>query len=212
MPSLFDRWRFRPQSTLAQAPVHYRQLVRSCHLAEFERWCSRELLSVQPIALERCPLWLDRIRRRRSSFDVPGAGRFQGCGRLPSSGLPRCARWHCAVCLQPGEVQLDWVEVRAVGRDNEELGADRFDPVAERLSLVAEQVVHDDDVARAQFGDQHPRDIDFEGHRRLIGPSNAKGPIMPSSMSPATKVEVFQWLCGCRGRAVRRRCVGRSCG
>ena len=101
------------------------------------------------------------------------------------------------VRLELGEGHLDWVEVRAVGREEEEFGAGRFDPVADLLSLVAGQVVHDDDVARSQLGDQHPLDMGLEG-QAVDRSVEHEGAIMPSSVSPATKVEVFQWPGTCR--------------
>ena len=49
--------------------------------------------------------------------------------------------------LELGEDLLDGVEVRGVWRQEEELCAGTSDGLANRLSLVAAQVVHDDDMA-----------------------------------------------------------------
>lgn len=54
------------------------------------------------------------------------------------------------------------IEVRAVGREEAQGCARRFDPFAHRGALVARQVVHDDDVAGPQFGHEHLGDIGFE--------------------------------------------------
>lgn len=51
------------------------------------------------------------------------------------------------MCLELGECLLDWVEVGAVRRKEEHLGASRFDGVARGGGLAAGQVVQDDDVA-----------------------------------------------------------------
>ena len=65
--------------------------------------------------------------------------------------------------LELGESVLDWVEVGRVGRQVEEARARRLDPLSGRLPLVAGQVVHDDDVALAQFGNEDALDIGLEG-------------------------------------------------
>ncbi len=57
---------------------------------------------------------------------------------------------------------FDGIEVGAVGREEAQGCASRFDPFAHRGTLVARQVVHDDDVAGAQFGYEHLGDIGFE--------------------------------------------------
>ena len=46
--------------------------------------------------LERYPISLDRIRRRRSSFGIPGARRFRGCVRLLPTGRPGSVQRPCA--------------------------------------------------------------------------------------------------------------------
>jgi hypothetical protein len=54
---------------------------------------------------------------------------------------------------------FDRVEVGAVGRQEQELGAGGSDRAADGEALVAAKVVHDDDVARAQGWDEellHP--------------------------------------------------------
>ncbi len=56
--------------------------------------------------------------------------------------------------LELGEDVFDQVEVGTIGRQEEEPGALRLDHLAHARSLVAGEVVHDHDVARAQFGRQ----------------------------------------------------------
>ena len=65
--------------------------------------------------------------------------------------------------LELGEGHFDRVEVGAVEREEEKLFAGAFDPLADPHALVAGEIVHDDDVACAQFGDQHLLDIGLEG-------------------------------------------------
>ena len=64
--------------------------------------------------------------------------------------------------LELGESLLDGVEVGAVGREEAQGCASRFDQLAHRSTLVARQIVHDDDIAGPQFGDEHLTDIGFE--------------------------------------------------
>ena len=64
--------------------------------------------------------------------------------------------------FEAGEGLLDWIEVRAVGRQEAQGCACRFYLLPHCCALVARQVVHDDDVARSQFGHEYLRDIGFE--------------------------------------------------
>jgi len=49
--------------------------------------------------------------------------------------------------LEFGEHHLDRIEIRAVGRQEEQVGAGIADGVARRLALVAAEIVEDDDIA-----------------------------------------------------------------
>src|SRR2546422_2434013 len=63
--------------------------------------------------------------------------------------------------LDQGPRRFDWIEIVRVGRQKLECRAALFDQVADASVLMRPQVVHDDDVAHAQFGHQaalHPRD------------------------------------------------------
>ena len=55
-------------------------------------------------------------------------------------------------CFDLGEGQLDRVEVRRVGRQEEEASTGRLDGRAGGLALVRAQVVQDDDLTGAQAG------------------------------------------------------------
>ena len=87
------------------------------------------------------------------------------------------------VCLELRERLLDRVEVRAVRREVEEASAGGLDHLAYRGRLVAQRVVHDHDVAGAEFRHEHLADIGVEGvtgdravehHRRHhAGPAQA---------------------------------------
>ena len=61
------------------------------------------------------------------------------------------------------KVFLDGIEVWAVGRQEEEACAGRLDGVSNSWSLMARQIVHNHDVAGADFGHQHLLDIGLEG-------------------------------------------------
>lgn len=64
--------------------------------------------------------------------------------------------------LELGEDLLDRVQVRAVGRQKEELCTDGTDGTAHPLSLVTAEVVEDDDVAGSQGWDEKGLDIGGE--------------------------------------------------
>jgi hypothetical protein len=61
-----------------------------------------------------------------------------------------------------GEELLDRIEVGAVGRQEEEVGAGGADGAASGLSLVAAEIVEDDDVALGEGGSEDLLDIEGE--------------------------------------------------
>src|SRR5215204_7414173 len=65
-------------------------------------------------------------------------------------------------CLRLGEELLDGVEVGAVGRQEEEVGAGGPDGAACGLSLVAAEIVEDDEVALGEGRDENLLDIEGE--------------------------------------------------
>ena len=71
--------------------------------------------------------------------------------------------------------------------------ARRFDQVAHLGPLVAGEIVHDDNVARPQRRGEKLLDVSFEdlGVDRPI--EDEWRATIPSSLSAATKVVVFQW-------------------
>jgi hypothetical protein len=58
---------------------------------------------------------------------------------------------------------FDGVEVRAVGREIEQLCACYFDEFTDSGSLMAREVINDDDVAGAEFPNEDLLDIGLEG-------------------------------------------------
>ena len=52
--------------------------------------------------------------------------------------------------LELGEDLLDWIKVGAVGRQEQEPGANRTDGAAHGLAFVAAEIVHDHDIARCE--------------------------------------------------------------
>ena len=64
--------------------------------------------------------------------------------------------------LELGEELLDRVKVRAVGRQEQKMGARGPDGGAGGLVLVAAEVVQDDDIARLQGRDEDGLDVAAE--------------------------------------------------
>ena len=85
--------------------------------------------------------------------------------------------------------------MRAVGRQVQERGTGALDGGAYRQVLVRVQVVHDDDVAGRQGGDQELLDIGLGG-QAMIGPSTTQGAVRALQRNAARKVMVCQWPCG----------------
>ena len=83
------------------------------------------------------------------------------------------------------------VEVRAIGRAIEQVGACGLDGGPDAGALVAAKVVHDDDVVRAELGHQHLLDIVLTS-KVLIGPSSTIVATMPMLRRPAAQVVVSQ--------------------
>ena len=81
------------------------------------------------------------------------------------------------MCLELGEGILDRIEIGTVGRQIAEFRPAGFDSLPDAGDLVGGQIVHDDDVAWPQVGDQH-----------LLAPGQEASPsIGPSSSIGATK-------------------------
>jgi hypothetical protein len=87
---------------------------------------------------------------------------------------------------QLGEGVFNRVEVRAVGREIEKLGAGRFDHLTHSRAFVARRIVHDHDVAHARFGDE-TFSTQVSKTRRLIGPSITNGAMKPRSVSACAR-------------------------
>jgi hypothetical protein len=82
-------------------------------------------------------------------------------------GLPEV--WDCPGGGGPqegfelGEGHFDWIEVRTVGRQVAQTCAGGLDRLPDAMDLVSGQIVHDDDVALPQLGNQRLFDIGEEG-------------------------------------------------
>ena len=94
--------------------------------------------------------------------------------------------------FQLGEGVFDGVEVWAVGREVEELRAGCFYYLSHIRAFVTWQVVHNHDVALAQFGQENFFDVGLKGEA-VIGPSITNGAMNPRSVSAPMNVVVFQW-------------------
>ena len=97
---------------------------------------------------------IHRILLRRSSFGIRRGEEIKEAGdcrpEAIHSSLGRLAQEH----LELGEGVFDRIEVRRVGRQVEEARARGLDHLGCSPPLVAGQIVHDDDVALAQFGNK----------------------------------------------------------
>src|SRR5205085_1488663 len=62
-----------------------------------------------------------------------------------------------------GEDLLDGIEIGAIGRQEEELGAGGADGAADERALVAAEIIHDDDVAWLEGGQEELLDPCPEG-------------------------------------------------
>ena len=63
-------------------------------------------------------------------------------------------------CLREG--LFDWIEVRRIGRQEEELGLGGADGGANGAAFMASEVVHDDNVARREDREENLLDISAE--------------------------------------------------
>ena len=61
-----------------------------------------------------------------------------------------------------GEDLLDRIEVRAIGRQEDAMGASGADSLAGRFTFVAAKIVEDDDFTRCEGGCQHLLDVQRE--------------------------------------------------
>ena len=80
--------------------------------------------------------------------------------------VPECLDGSQCLCSQEGfelgKGLLDRVQIRAVGWQVEQPGAGGFDCLADPGDLVGAQIVHDDDVATHQRGNQSLLDLGEE--------------------------------------------------
>src|SRR5213079_1125245 len=105
--------------------------------------------------LERDRFILKRIRHLRSSLRTRLVRRSGGEHRSASRWLRRFALRLYATSLKLGEDLLDRIEVRAVGRQKEQLGADRADGTAHGFPFVAAEIVDDHDISGLEGGHEH---------------------------------------------------------
>lgn len=85
--------------------------------------------------------------------------------------------------LQLGEYLLDPFQIRAVGRQEQQMRAGSPDCLAHRLAFVAGEVVEDDDVACGQGRNENLLDVDLEALAvdRAIEHPRGHDPIVPES-------------------------------
>jgi len=97
-------------------------------------------------------------------------------------------------------VAQESIEIGAVGRQEQECGADALDCGTHGWRLVARQIVHNDLIATREF---RYKDAGHVGQERIgvHRPVEHQGAIMPVRRRPAVKVVVFQWPKGMPARS-----------
>ncbi len=133
----------------------------------------------------------------------------------PPSGLDGALLGVAQQVLELGEDLLDRVEVGAVGRQKEELGASGADRLADGVSLVAAEIVHDHEVSGLERGGQGLLDIGAESlavdrpvdHARRIDPVVAECS-EEGERAPAAMGSLGEQLVAARPPAAQRRHVG----
>ena len=105
--------------------------------------------------------------------------------------------------FQFGDDLLDWVQVRAVRWQEQQMCAGCANGPSHGQPFVAAQIVEHDDVAGPQSWHQDSvgtRNCTTQARKTapLIGPSMTQGAVMPSARNAARKVMVTQWPCGTR--------------
>src|SRR5205809_3148860 len=92
-----------------------------------------------------------------------GAACGKGCdeGGIESVDCP--GRGFAKYGLELGEELLDRVEIRAVGRQVEQYCACGFDRLSDTGNLMRAEIVHDDDIAEREGGNEELLDVSAEG-------------------------------------------------
>ena len=94
---------------------------------------------------------------------------------------------------------VDRVEVGRVTRQEEQLGAGAADQLANRLALMAAEVVHDDNVTGAEGGDQELFDVSAEAGAvdRPVDDAGGGDPVaMPPERSMSASGRAAAWRSG----------------
>lgn len=83
--------------------------------------------------------------------------------------------------LELGKNLFDWIEIGAVGREEQEVRAGLANSRTDGFALVAVEIVHDHDIAGFECGDEELRDICKEAFAvdRAIEDTRRVNPVMP---------------------------------
>ena len=115
------------------------------------------------------------------------------CGLLDGAGV-----FLAEERLELGECLLDGVEVGAVGRQKEELGADVADGTANRAGFVAADIIHHHDVARPQGWHQaldHPGQK-ARGVERSVEHARGNHAVIAEPRNESERFPVTMWHLG----------------
>lgn len=107
--------------------------------------------------------------------------------------------------LELGEHHLDGVEVRAVGRQEEEMGSNLADGLAGSVRLVAPEIIKDDDVARRQGGNEGLFDPGGEGGAvdRAVQHEGRHDPVVAQPGQEGERLPMAVWHLGEIGLTTR---------
>ena len=105
-------------------------------------------------------------REKVEDFSHPFPGLLDGSGLCPSD-----------MAFELGEELFDWIEIRAVRRQEEQVSAGLADGASRRLTFMATEIVEDHDVAVGEGRDEdlvHIKGEEFAIHGSIDDPgSNA---------------------------------------
>lgn len=107
--------------------------------------------------------------------------------------------------LELGEHHLDGVEIRAVGRQEQEMGSGLADGLAGIGSLMASQIIEDDDVTRRQGGDEDLLDPGSEGGAidRAVQHEGRHDPVVAQPGQEGERLPMAVWHLGKIGLTAR---------
>ena len=108
--------------------------------------------------------------------------------------------------LELGEDLFDWIEVRGVGRQEQQPGPSRADRLADGCALVTAKVVHDDDIAGVERWDEELLDPGGEAEAvdRSVKDARRIDPVMTECCQEGQRAPFAERRAGDELAAARR--------